>query len=286
MSTPQPEIPQILPPLIPQEVLKPDLYTGDVAAAISQALREPSPLAVMRYSGTSALMAEMLGMRGFMSPKLWRHYRLDHQDFATMRRIVDAIERVDILGIHISGPRAIQVQASVLGALRAWRIEPTDFDLADVYLMYYLIIKGYLWNWAESRILIINENASEIAPLLRAGKYSPMVAQYTVNAPPMNVVGSVDLAEYEIDAAIERAATHNVDLVLIGAGARKFPIGTELAQRTGAVVLDMGHGLNALVEGVKPGNRREDEPGPTEIWGVSRPHEFHVAEKAAQEELV
>jgi len=199
---------------------------------------------------------------------------------------VEAIERVDILGIHISGPRAIQVQASVLGALRAWRIEPTDFDLADVYLMYYLIIKGYLWNWADSRILVINEDASEIAPLLCAGKYSPMVAKYTVGAPPMNIVGAVDLAAYEIDAAITRALRSKFELVLIGAGARKFPIGTELAQRTGAVVLDMGHGLNALVEGVKPGNRREDEPGPTEIWGVSRPHEFHVAEKAAQEELV
>ena len=64
---------------------------------------------------------------------------------------------------------------------------------------------------------------------------------------------------------------------------RKQPFDPPASQKYSYV---QGDTRAALVEGVKPGNRKEDEPGPSEIWGVSRPNEFRLAERIAQEECI
>jgi len=89
-------------------------------------------------------------------------------------------------------------------------------------------------------------------------------------------VGAVGIGWYETDAVIDRAMEYDFDIALIGVGMRKMIIGPELARRSGKVVLDMGHMLNAFVLDVKPANRKV-EPNEWERWDCTKPYEFMLA---------
>jgi hypothetical protein len=139
--------------------------------------------------------------------------------------------------------------------------------LADTYVTSYMVCGGELWGLLEGqRILIIGPQPGMLVEAVETQRYSDAFRHFGIaKHPPWDIVGTM-----RTDCAIEapgdwrykesgpapvwrptseyldEAAAHDFDIALVGFGWRAAALCPALAERTGKVVLDMGHVLREL----------------------------------------
>jgi len=210
--------------------------TAVIVAQIDRALETGEPYVLNRAAdGEAAFITIAAGgsVTGHTKESLWDWYRISLDNSAAVKAIVGGITRCDALGVPTLEAWAgmWNMALGLVTAFRYWGHELSEMPLTHHAVAQYMIMRGEFERWHGRRMVVVNENASELAQRL---------------VPIMNIVGAVDVGPDEIDGAVDRAAGYDFEIALLGVGVRKFAIAHRLAERTGRVVLDLGWTLNIL----------------------------------------
>ncbi len=222
------------------------INTAEVVAGIDEALEAGEPYVLNRIGDGEAGWLMWARGRSITTPsKAWsfEHYRIEPDDRDAVEKIVHGMVVCNALGIPWFEKWAMMWNMLPLcvDAFAAWACDLSAMPLTHQFVVRYMILRGEFERWHGRRLLVVNEDAEEVAAGLPKD---------------MNIVGAVSVGWHEIDAVVERCARHDFEIALLGVGVRKFAIGHRLAELTGRVVLDVGHSLNTMAS-VNPTNYRE-----------------------------
>jgi hypothetical protein len=221
--------------------------TAEIVADIDAALERSEPYVLNRMGDGEAAWLMWARGRSVTTPSLawsFEHYRIDPDNRKAVRKIVDGMVVCNALGVPWLEKWANMWNMLPLcvDAFAAWSCHLEAMPLTHQFVVRYMCLRGEFERWHGRRLIVVNEDAEEVAEALGA---------------TMNIVGAVAVGWNEIDEVVERCAKYDFEIALLGVGVRKFAIAHRLAELTGRVVLDVGHTLNQWAD-VNPANYAEE----------------------------
>lgn len=139
-------------------------------------------------------------------------------------------------------------------------------SFCDALINVFLLMGGYLSALCLGRrVLLVNDQPDAVRAAMAEGRYSEQCLHYGMGRyPPWNIIGGVRTDSHPvpgdeqwpseplpplgrpIDSYVAEAAGYDFDIALVGFGWRAVSFCPMLAERTGKVVLDMGHVLREI----------------------------------------
>ena len=248
--------------------------TTETVRRIALALDERQPFSLVRMGDGEyrAMMAMKAGRmpdgRGTCTgdvPGIGNTYTVE--DVASHYALfVAGLQKVDVLGLWFwrhSGDRMREAIMEEVDRL----VGMDERVVTDTFVSNYMMIGGQFWDLVEGRrVLIVNDHPAAIMEAFSARRYSEQMRCFGIDKhPPWNIVGGVRVdcvekvardapdpteepeAEWRpVMQYVDEAAAYEFDIALVGFSWRSMIVCPMLAERTGKVVLDMGHTLNEV----------------------------------------